>query len=101
MSLRLFTGLCGLVTLAVGAAVLCGWAFDIPALRSVLPGWPAMKPNTAIALIAAGAALMLAMREQALPSAAPGSGRQRTQPSGRDPVSHWIAWGLALSIGVL
>jgi hypothetical protein len=29
-------------------AVLLGWVFEDPALKSILPSLPAMKPNTAI-----------------------------------------------------
>ena len=47
---------CGLTAL-VGLAVLCGWIFGIPALRSLLPGAVQMKANTAIGLIASAAAL--------------------------------------------
>ena len=41
---------------ALGLAVLAGWIFDLPLLRSLVAGWPEMKPNTAVALaLAAGA----------------------------------------------
>lgn len=40
-----------------GAMVLCGWLFDISALKSIQPGWVAMKPNTAVAFILTGIAL--------------------------------------------
>ena len=43
----------------VGGLVLVGWAFDIPALKSVLPGWVSMKPNAALAFILTGIALQL------------------------------------------
>jgi PAS domain S-box-containing protein len=43
----------------VGGVVLVGWAFDIPALKSVLPGWVSMKPNAALAFILTGIALQL------------------------------------------
>jgi hypothetical protein len=40
--------------------VLLGWAFDVPALRSAVPGAVQTKANTAVALFAASAALWLA-----------------------------------------
>jgi PAS domain S-box-containing protein len=43
----------------VGAVVLLGWAFELPRLRSVLPGLVEMKVNTAIAFGLAGASLLL------------------------------------------
>ena len=42
----------------IGGVVLVGWAFDIPALRSILPGWAPMKANSALGFILAGAALL-------------------------------------------
>jgi PAS domain S-box-containing protein len=47
--------------------VLAGWALDLPALRSVLPGAVQMKANTALGLLAGSAALWL--RTRASPSA--------------------------------
>ncbi len=43
----------------IGAVVLAGWLFDIPALKGVAPGWATMKVNTAISFIAGGGALGL------------------------------------------
>src|ERR1700744_1710755 len=40
-------------------ATLSGWAFGIPALRSLIPGAVQMKVNTALALLLAGIALHL------------------------------------------
>lgn len=47
-------------TLAVGAVVMLGWALGMPALKSVLPDWVAMKSNTALCFILLGAGLLLA-----------------------------------------
>ena len=41
-----------LLIASVGAAVLCGWIFDIPQLTRLLPGLAFMKINTACALLA-------------------------------------------------
>jgi diguanylate cyclase (GGDEF)-like protein len=50
----------GAVTVAgLGAAVIIGWLFDIPWLKSVLPGFATMKFNAACSFLAAGAALCL------------------------------------------
>ena len=48
------------VVAAVGAVVLCGWAFDLPVLRSINPGWTAMNPLTALCFILSGVALWVA-----------------------------------------
>ncbi|MEJ8837023.1 hybrid sensor histidine kinase/response regulator [Ramlibacter sp. AN1133] len=50
------------VAMAVGAAVLLGWALGIDALKSVVPGAVEMKANTAVGLLVAGAALWLRIR---------------------------------------
>jgi diguanylate cyclase (GGDEF)-like protein len=48
-----------LLVASVGAAVLCGWIFDIPQLTRLLPGLAFMKINTACALLAASMALWI------------------------------------------
>ena len=50
------------VVMVAGAMVLVGWAFDIAVLKSVLPGWVAMKANTAVGFILTGIALLLVAR---------------------------------------
>jgi hypothetical protein len=42
-----------------GAVVLAGWLFDIPSLKSVLPGFVSMKTNTAIGFVLGGLSLAL------------------------------------------
>ncbi len=51
-----------LLAMVMGVMVLVGWAFDIAALKSVLPGWVSMKANTAVCFILTGGALLLTVR---------------------------------------
>jgi signal transduction histidine kinase len=48
-----------MVVAGLGAAVLLGWALDIPALKSILPNWVTMKANTAVGFLLSGIALVL------------------------------------------
>ncbi len=55
---RTMTLLVGALSVVVGGLVLLGWSFDIAVLKSLRPGWVSMKPNTAVAFILAGLALL-------------------------------------------
>ena len=57
---RVISRACGLIALALGLAVLLGWAFDVTALKTVLPGLFAMQPWAAITIALAGGALLVA-----------------------------------------
>src|SRR5665648_316886 len=49
----------GIAAIVLGLVVLTAWVFDVPVIKSIRPGWAAMKANTAIGFILAGAALCL------------------------------------------
>jgi two-component sensor histidine kinase len=53
--------LCALLAL-LGTVVVAGWLLQVEVLKSVAPGLPTMKFNTALAFIATGAGLWLAGR---------------------------------------
>src|SRR5580704_15544690 len=57
---RLAARVAGLGSVCVGVVVLLGgWAFDIPSLRTAVPGYSAMVPNTALGLLLCGVSLSL------------------------------------------
>jgi uncharacterized membrane protein YjjB (DUF3815 family) len=56
--------LAGAFAVLVGVLTLIGWWRDIPALRTIIPGLIPMIPNTAVACIVGGAALVLAVRTE-------------------------------------
>ncbi len=62
--LRVQVRIGSVVTIAIGAAALLGWAARLPSLQSLGLGHPAMKVNTAICLILIGASTWLAAGER-------------------------------------
>jgi two-component system, cell cycle sensor histidine kinase and response regulator CckA len=62
-------GTAALLVGLVGVVVLIGWAADLPILTSVLPGYPAMKPNTAVCFALSALVLALEVRRVNLPHA--------------------------------
>jgi two-component system cell cycle sensor histidine kinase/response regulator CckA len=54
---RRVSRVCAAVTIAVGALVLAGWAFEIPLLTRFWPGFAPMAPNTALSFLLIGIAL--------------------------------------------
>src|SRR5437588_1263670 len=49
----------GSLLVALGVSVLVGWVANIGVLMSVLPGYIAMKPDTAICFLCAGVCIVL------------------------------------------
>lgn len=50
----------GAATAVLAGAVLVGWALDLPFLKSIYPGFPTMKANSAAALLITGVILVAA-----------------------------------------
>jgi len=53
----------GLLVAFLGALVLVGWIFNVPVLKSVVPGLATMKVNTAIGFISLGFSVWLSQSE--------------------------------------
>ena len=53
-----FAQIASVVSMAVSALVLVGWAFDIDVPKRVVPELERVKPNTAIGFILLGVALI-------------------------------------------
>lgn len=53
------TRLAAATVVAAAVAGLVGWQFDIAFLKSVVPGWSTMKPNTCVGFVLAGSSLAL------------------------------------------
>src|SRR5258708_11705969 len=68
---RKWSRLAGATVIVIGCLVLVGWTFDIPFLKSVLPGLATMKVNTALAFVLTGVGLWIWSDDQA------DQGRQR------------------------
>lgn len=58
----------GACSLVAACAVLAGWALDVDALKSVLPGLPKTTGNTALGVLLLAAALLLILPEGTGPS---------------------------------
>src|SRR5438067_8945297 len=75
----------GVIAAALGASVLLGWIFDLPALKGVIPGLATMKINTAASLLLCGVALYLRARS----------------PRERDGGSDHVADALAIFVALI
>jgi len=58
-------------SILVGVIVLLGWGWDIPALKSILPGLATMKANTALCFVLTGMSLMLLVRGERVKKSSP------------------------------
>ncbi len=65
--LRLFSRVAGELVALLGLAVLVGWAFGIEALKTAIPGFVSMQPNTAALFLSTGTAARLLSSERAPP----------------------------------
>lgn len=59
---RTITRAAALLSVLLGIVVLTGWVLDITVLKSILPGYISMKPNTAIGFVCGGLAFMLLVK---------------------------------------
>lgn len=51
--------LVGTLSVLAGGLILLAWAFDLAALKSIMPGWMSTKANAALGFILAGLALQI------------------------------------------
>ena len=65
--LQSFVKVAAFLTVVTGLAVLAGWVFDIPLLKSILPGTASMKFNTALGILFSGVSLWLLREEEEKP----------------------------------
>lgn len=87
-----FAVLAGALAVLVGGAVLTGWALGIAVLTSVLPGGVSVKPNTAVAFVLIGLAVLLTRPPSTVHRPRPATlDPQHGGPTSRRTASrHWI-----------
>jgi hypothetical protein len=59
LKLRLFSLACAFLSALMGAIALAGWAFELAALKILVPGFGTMKASTALCFVLSGVALFL------------------------------------------
>jgi PAS domain S-box-containing protein len=67
---NIVSSVAGAVSLALGTAVLVGWFLDVPALRSLAPGFVGMKANASICFVLLGVSLLVRRRHAIAPAIA-------------------------------
>src|ERR1051326_7428774 len=75
----------------IGGLVLSGWAFNVVRLQSLAPGWPTMKPMTALSFALSGMSLWLMNGTGSFRCATPAPANKAT---GRD-------WGIRVCAGAV
>jgi len=55
----------GLISMLLGSTVFVGWVLDAQALKTIVPGFSSMKPNTALGFLLLGLALVFSARSVA------------------------------------
>ena len=65
IALQSFSKKAGIAVIAIGCTVILGWIFDLQFLKSILPGLPSMKVNTAVCFILGGISLLIQQRRRA------------------------------------
>lgn len=97
----LFSALAALGAILIGTAALTGWALDFPILKSVIPGYIPMMPNTALCFVAAGTALGLSgpWRRTHTPIA-PGAVRLLAGGIALAGTATLVQYGLNLDLGI-
>ena len=66
--LRASVNAASMLVFGVGLMVMLGWIMDLPAIRSILPGLPAMRFNTALCLLLLGSSIWFLQNEESSPA---------------------------------
>ena len=59
VKLRLLSLACAFLSALAGAIALAGWAFELTALKSLVPGFGTVKVNTSLCFVLSGVSLFL------------------------------------------
>jgi PAS domain S-box-containing protein len=66
--LRASVHVASIVVVGIGLAVMLGWIMDISTLRSILPGLPTLRFNTALSFLLLGSSIWLLQNEEMSPA---------------------------------